>query len=259
MEKPYIGVTGPVTVDEVRQVGQTFKEVGFTRESAHIPMIGILVSYKTLNGQSTENRRYPRYKEVPAMIHEAGKFGIPVIHYNSREQETLGDQLSTMLADCRDLKGFQLNMVWPDQSKVRALKRTSPNIQVVIQLSHSAMQDLTPQAIARRVKEYRDIATYTLIDPSGGRGKEFDLQKSVEIYNQLREQVPQTVVGFAGGFKGDNVAQTTAKLVDLIKTQDFCIDAEGGLRDKVTEKYGDDLLNLDKVRHYLSEAAKVLD
>ena len=257
--KPYVGVTGPVTLEEVRQVGQAFQDAGFTKNSKHTPMIGILVSYKTLLGQPTQNRRYPKYSEVPSLIQEAEKFGMPMIHYNSREQKTLGEDLSTMLAKCRELKAFQLNIVWPDPSKIRALKRVKSNLQVVIQLSHTAMEDLTPEAIARRVKGYGDVATYTLIDPSGGRGKDFDLEKSVKIYDQLRQQVSQTVIGFAGGFRGDNVAQTTRTLVDMLGTSDFCIDAEGGLRDRVTDNYGDDTLNIGKVKHYLDQAATVLN
>ena len=64
-------------------------------------------------------------------------------------------------------------------------------------------------------------------------------------------------IGLAGGFTGDNVFLRTKKLVSEIGNH-FCIDAEGGLRDKITSADGDDLLNIEKVRYYLQEASKVL-
>lgn len=259
MGKPYVGVTGPVTVDEVRQVGQAFKEVGFTRESAHVPMIGILASYKTLNGQPTQNKRYPQYGDVQTLLREASHFGLPMIHYNSRERDTLTDQLDKILSNCEGLcEGVQLNIAWPDSIKLAEIRALHPNIPFVIQLSHSAMQNLTPEEIAKKIKEYGQIASYTLIDPSGGRGKEFDLNNSLAVYGAINLQAPNTIIGFAGGFRGDNLEEKVKTLRDKLKTNKFCIDAEGGLRDKLSNEPGDDLLNMGKVREYLKQAAKVL-
>ena len=48
------------------------------------------------------------------------------------------------------------------------------------------------------------------------------------------------------------------EILQQIGESDFCIDAEGGLRDKITSAYGDDLLNIDKVRGYLQSDSSVL-
>ena len=66
--KPYIGITGPATVDEVTVVGNLFREAGYSNQSIHVPMIGILVSHKTLERQPTKNRRYPNYQLVPELF-----------------------------------------------------------------------------------------------------------------------------------------------------------------------------------------------
>ncbi len=258
--KPYVGVTGPVTLEEVRQVGQAFQDAGFNKNSKHTPMIGVLVSYKTLLGQPTQNRRYPAYGDVQTLLREASQFGIPMIHYNSREKDTLDDQLDSILTGSEGLcEGVQLNIAWPDRIKLAKVRKIHPDIPFVIQLSHGAMDGLSAEQIAQKLKEYESLANYTLIDPSGGKGKEFDLNHSLKIYEAIRSHVPKTMVGFAGGFRGDNVAQTTRTLVDLLGTSDFCIDAEGGLRDRVTDNYGDDTLNIGKVKHYLDQAATVLN
>ena len=141
---------------------------------------------------------------------------------------------------------------------MKAVKRFFPSVKFVVQLSHSAMNNSTPSEIARRVREYEETANYTLIDPSGGKGREFDIEHSIAVYEALRNQVPQTTIGFAGGFTGANVEQRVLTLKQRLETEDFCIDAEGGLRDKITDEYGDDLLNLDKVKDYLRKATKGL-
>ena len=58
MLKPYIGVTGPSTLIEVEKVCNEFSNAGFTKDSSHIPMLGFLVSHKTLEGKEVENLRY---------------------------------------------------------------------------------------------------------------------------------------------------------------------------------------------------------
>ena len=55
------------------------------------------------------------------------------------------------------------------------------------------------------------------------------------------------------GFRND-----VLELVKELGESCFCIDAEGGLRDRITDKYGDDVLNIIKVRGYLAYASSVL-
>ena len=50
-----------------------------------------------------------------------------------------------------------------------------------------------------------------------------------------------------------------AYIMNKIDSKDFCIDAEGGLRDKLSSDYGDDLINLEKVKGYIQSASRVLN
>ena len=58
--------------------------------------------------------------------------------------------------------------------------------------------------------------------------------------------------------KGSNVKTNCHDLINKCRDFSFSIDAEGGLRDKLSEKYGDDLLNMNKVREYIQSASSVL-
>lgn len=261
MAKAYVGITGPVNVQETKEICREFSEANYSQQSPHFPMLGFLVSHKTLNGQPTQNRRYPLVPTLPDLLRATEGQVLTMIHYNSKEIDTLSDQVAQLFDGIYEnglCRAIQLNIVWPDPDQVTKIRERHPNMQIVFQASHTAMDGKTPPQIARGIRDYGDSICYALIDPSGGRGLPFDLELSVAIYSELREQCPDLTIGFAGGFTGENVVLRLNEIIGRIGGSNFCIDAEGGLRDKVTSAYGDDLLNLKKVRGYLQSVSSVL-
>lgn len=258
--QPYVGVTGPVNITEVEKVLDIFENRYDPSRSIHIPMMGFLVSYKTLNGMPTENRRYPPVSELRPLFQEtSGHFCLPMIHYNTREQETLAEQVGKIFEEIYDCcQALQLNVVWPDAGQVRKVKDNFPEMKTVLQFSRSATAGRNIQEISEKVKEYGDAISYALIDPSGGKGQEFSMKDSLELYNTLRNEAPNVTIGFAGGFSGENVEKRVREIIAKTGSAEFCIDAEGGLRDKLSDKYGDDLLSMEKVRAYVEGAGRVL-
>lgn len=261
--KPYIGITGPVTGKEVKDIVEEFSNAGYSLSSGHIPMLGFLVSQKTLFGQTVQNRRYPSFKEIPELISTTEGKVFPMIHYNSKSIQGLASEVEKVFKDLyfNDLcKSVQLNIPWPEVGQLERMQMVMPDLKIVLQLSHKAMENKSPVEIAKRVKNYGSLIDYVLIDPSGGRGLEFDIDTSIEVYNQIKDTAfADLTIGFAGGFTGDNVQTRVDELYRrTYGSSNFSIDAEGGLRDKLSEEYGDDLLNMHKVRSYLQEASKVL-
>lgn len=259
--KPYVGITGPTTIEEVSSLIEEFSTAGYFMHSPHIPMLGYLISHKTLRGQPTANRRYPLAQDLPKLIEAAQGQALTMVHYNTKEHSTLASQVGeifSVLYAANKCKALQLNVVWPEISQVKLIKNIFPEMQIVFQASHKAMEDKTPPEIAAGINAYGDSISYVLIDPSGGKGQEFDLEHSLSVYREIREKSPELTVGFAGGFTGENVEARVKEIISQTGQDDFCIDAEGGLRDKLSGEYGDDLLNLAKARAYLQEAARVL-
>jgi len=259
-QKPYIGVTGVTTKEEVKSAVEAFAEAGFSMASSHIPSLGYLVSYKTLNAMPHDNRRYPLFIDLPILLNAAGNNVQTMIHYNSREMDTLADQVSKIFQGIYDqglCKAMQLNIVWPDDNQVEKIRKRFPDMKIVLQLSDRAMYDKSIETICSKVTLYKGLADYVLIDPSGGRSKEFLMSNSLEIYYGLIEY--GFTIGFAGGFTGGNVKEKLKMLKEMIGTNEFSIDAEGGLRDKrISDKYGDDDFNIEKVKKYLKEASIIL-
>ncbi|MBS3165982.1 hypothetical protein J4444_02570 [Candidatus Woesearchaeota archaeon] len=259
--KSYVGITGPVTVQETIDICREFSEAGYTMTTPHIPMLGFLVSYKTLNGEVTQNRRYPTLTELPALLGVTKGQVLTMVHYNSPERDSLSEQVARIFSGIYQpglCRAIQLNMAWPDITQVAQIKETYPNMQIVFQASHKAMDGKSPSELAQGIRAYGDSIRYVLIDPSGGRGIPFDLDSSIAVYSELRDLCPDLTIGFAGGFTAENVIQRLIMTMQKVRGSDFCIDAEGGLRDKVTTAYGDDLLSIPKVREYLQSASSVL-
>jgi hypothetical protein len=259
--KPYVGITGPVSVEETKSVCEEFLKANYSMAGEHIPMLGFLVSYKTLNNQPIQNRRYPSIHSLPDLLKETNGQVLTMIHYNSKEISTLSEQVEKIFKGVYDeglCSSIQLNIPWPDVHQVAKIKEKHPGMQLVFQASNKVLVGKSPNQIAKGIKNYGDLLSYVLIDPSGGRGVPFDLDASISIYSEIRERSPYLTVGFAGGFQGDNVKVRLNELINRINETEFCIDAEGGLRDKITSQYGDDLLNLKKVNKYLQSASLIL-
>lgn len=258
--KPYIGVTGVISEQEVNDVIREFNEAGYKMNFGHVPMLGYLVSYKTLTGQETKNRRYPKVGDLHRLVGRACNKVLTMIHYNSREMPSLVEQIEEIFYNLYNdnlCRALQLNIIWPDIEQVRLIKQKFPEMLIVFQASHKVLNE-DNRTIIPRLKKYGGLIDYVLIDPSGGRSLEFSLDESVNLYRRLKKNLPEIVVGFAGGFNPENIYNRLRRLVDEVHRGNFCIDAEGGLRNKITEEYGDDILNIEKVRRYLREASQVI-
>ena len=133
-ERPYIGVTGPTTSQEVSHLVTTFETYGISLETEHQPMIGFLVSYKTLNGQEVPNRRYPDFRSIPSLLESTGLYAFNAIHYNSRELADLGSQIKDIFTgqvyEEKLCRGLQLNIPWPPIDEIISAKRILPDLKI---------------------------------------------------------------------------------------------------------------------------------
>lgn len=267
MPVPYVGVTGMTDVDEMEKVVDEFEEAGFPagsnygKERNHKLMVGVLASDKTRKGQEVSNRRYPHRSQWKDLFSAAQDKTYPMFHYNTHDKENLFEETVDLFDGIYDedlCRGMQMNIVWPPVEEVENIKSNFPGTDLVLQLSDKSMskEDYDNEKISDRVENYGNNIDYVLIDPSGGRGKEFDIDNSVELYRELEDN--DFVLGFAGGLKFGNTAGKVARLCLRLESKCFAIDAESGLRDDKSERYGDDVLNMEKVKGYAREAASVL-
>ena len=261
----YIGATGVSNANEVLEVKKIVDE--FTKNQVlsdnKQAMLGYLVSDKTLNGGIPENLRYPHFKDLPAMLSAAGDKIFTAIHYYTKDADILANQIIKIF-DYKDIyendlcRAFQLNMAWPNVHAIEEIKLSYPDIRFILSLTNDAISGKTPESIAEKTTEYKGLADYVLIDPSGGAGKPFNIEHSAQIYCELEVNQIIDHIGFAGGFNPVNVGPILEELIGHIGTKDISIDAERGVRKPLSKKYGDDTFSAELIRPYYLNASQKL-
>jgi hypothetical protein len=226
MELPYIGITGFMSRREVEAVFRAMPV------SDRLLMVGVLASLKaTLRGEQNKwPNRYPKAQDIHKIFFRSSRL-LNLIHYNTKEPETLVEQLDEMSTlGGPNLDGFQLNMAWPS---VRALEQYKEDWggELVLQVGGKAFEMVhhSPQELADKVSGYDHVVDYVLLDPSGGYGVPFDLEKAKAYIEALKTKNLSVKIGTAGGLS----PTTLDPLRKLLATYpELSWDAEGRLRDK---------------------------
>lgn len=243
---PYVGITGFMTKEE----GDTVLSV-IPPDSKHKLMRGVLVSQKTMRGEQNKwPNRYPKPKDI-AGIFTNHPLALNLVHYNTKELSTLGDQMIEVTEiSGSHFHGFQLNITWPATNILENYRRQYYGIKIVLQIGHHAFEQVghSPETLAKRLEDYCDLVDYILLDSSGGLGKALDTDKAKSYLDVLATEKFRFGFGVAGG-----LSPTTLNLIESLAFHypNLCIDAEGRLRDK------EDHLNLTIATEYVRQALEV--
>jgi len=225
VKKPYIGITGFMSLNDAMQVLGAIPI-----NTDRLVMIGVLASLKTMRGiQNKWPNRYPTMDRIAGIFPDY-PLALNLIHYNTKEKDTLGDQLIAMTEfGGANMHGFQLNIAWPSLDVLAEYRKAYPTKQIVLQIGGHAfeMVNHSQEQLAAKVAEYDGVVEYVLLDPSGGYGKPFDQDRARDYLMALKAQNLGMGLGVAGG-----LSPTTLDLVRPLanKFPDLSIDAEGRLR-----------------------------
>lgn len=272
MKKPYVGITGYKTRQEVKEAARLFKEQGFLEKtSLYRPMFGIAASNKRLADRRKGGTMSPSLDDIITLLREVPDYSLPVIHYATENRDKLAEELIEVFSTGHKkhagifstgsmymdfCNAVQINMDWPEIKQIEKTRDAMPRMAFIFQIPQKAMQAYTAnnvldiKAVAERAGEYSEFADYFLVDPSSGKGKEFDVSQCTELMMALKEKLPNARIGVAGGFSGDNVYEKMLKIHEKVK-EPFSIDAQGRLRTEDRE-----WLVMEKAQKYISEAGK---
>jgi len=252
--KPYIGITGFKTVEEITAAKDAFAENGIENKG-YLAMFGFLCSQKKLDDINLEGTQSPALSRIPELASGLPAWALPMMHYHTKEKDTLDDQVKRLfqindLYNRRICNSVQLNVDWPSIRSLGNIISEMPGMKIVLQFPNRAIEGLSIGEIAAKAGKYAKLASYALIDKSGGKGVSLDTGFSTDLMLALREAMPNTRIGLAGGLSGENVAGIISGVSEKFD-EPFCIDAQGRLR---TE----DKLSLDKskVADYARESGK---
>lgn len=249
MTKPYVGITGFKTVNEVRVASKAFLEHGYAH-SERTGMLGILTSTWKIQQPQKEGKQSPALRDIPQLCNEIPVELLPMIHYHTPHDEYEREvmQVFDTLYENNLCRAVQLNMLWPDPAQLARLRKEMPELQVVLQLPKAVTQSNLAD-IGAQLREYDGLCEYVLVDPSGGKGKPYDFGRGMTLMQLAHEELSQATIGIAGGLSANNVEERMKEVSDAF-AQTFCVDAQGRLRSDDKRS-----LNLERTVAYIRNAS----
>ncbi|MBI2633130.1 MAG: hypothetical protein HYW78_01945 [Parcubacteria group bacterium] len=225
--KPYIGVTGFMYQSEVVSALSALP-----KQSSRKLMIGVLASSKTVNRKQNKHpRSFPKIETIEDIFIDHPN-ALNLIHYSTDDDKNLESQLILLRGfGGKNLHGFQLNITWPELRALDLIKKFFPDLRLVLQVGSKAFEmiEYDIKKFGKKLNDYRTLIDAVLIDPSGGKGKSFDLHNAYHYIDTVATLYPSLGIGIAGGL----CAETVDRIEPLIERFPYLnIDAQGKLRDE---------------------------
>lgn len=127
-----------------------------------------------------------------------------------------------------------------------------PHKKIVLQIGRDAL-DITDKikilGLEVYLSFYEGLVDYVLFDPSGGKGKPFNIKEMVHCLNAAKECLKGVCLGVAGGLSAETLNNLQSIAWDF---PDISIDAEGRLRNE------NDHLDINRAELYIKDAFEVL-
>lgn len=228
LDRPYIGITdicsaeqGTALVDVLRSTYRPF----WTPRLG----VGIMMSYKTLNGIDTKwAKAFPKNEDIES-IWPADPDVYNVLHYADYDGNPLLPNLQKAMRYAPSCDAIQLDMVWPNPHDVLEFRMSYPDTAVFLQVSDPALTRCSRYVAkaAAYVAMYQDALDVALLDMSMGTGKSLDEDLLGSLVDALFEECPGLSLAVAGGLGPD-----TLHLADSLFKKDpqLSIDAQSRLR-----------------------------
>ncbi|MGV8086351.1 MAG: hypothetical protein ACP5N1_01845 [Candidatus Woesearchaeota archaeon] len=246
----YISIAGFKNQQEVKEVSYAIQNIDF---GYHQIMYGIHCSSKRMRDIYTEGDLSPAVINMEALVASIPANRIPVIHYYSNDQKQAFSEISNLIENVPGFNHIQLNMDWPSVNGMNYLKNkfSDRNLKFILQLPERALSELNENQIARIVQAYEKSADYVLIDLSGGKGKELNIEKSAKMMNAILDNssIPLSV---AGGLSADNVASIIYSLKEKCGNM-FSVDTQTRVRTEDNKK-----IAIDKATAFFKNSLEAL-
>jgi phosphoribosylanthranilate isomerase len=250
----YIGITGITQPKEVKNIATLFKsyQKKISIEIYHKLLIGLLISQNL----KLKNLRMVSPSAALKILTTIEKFksnGIEAsIHIRIPFQSELNFKRHLLFLSKvynRNLcKIIQINNFQPRLiPQLRKIKNALPEVAIILPVAHNFKNFNTIRNL-----EKIGLVDAILIDSSKGRGIEFDVKKSVVLFNKLRVLTKKVSIGFAGGLNPKNVNRKIVQLKKGLGSNKFSLDVESGVRNE------EDKLEIKRVKKYIYNALTAL-
>lgn len=250
--RPYIGITDFTTEVQVEQMLKVFHE-NTSSENIYLLHVGVMMSYKTLNGIPTQWQNAFPPKESIARIFNPDRPDLYFcLHYADYTGHTqINDLVRALGFGGLWINAIQLDMPWPDPAMIaEAIHRSRKAIEVILQIGPVAFQAARndPEIVLERLERYKGIIHRVLLDNSAGRGVELDDKFLLPFARAIRKRCSDLSLGIAGGLGPNKLHLAAPFLKEFPATS---IDAQSQLRPSGSAM---DPIDWDLAATYLKQA-----
>lgn len=250
MHQPYIGICDFTAREQSERLCTLLPN-----DFSHKLMVGVMMSYKTLNGLPTKwSNVFPPKKSIASIFIDDRRV-MNTIHYADYAvgvgaDRELGETLTKVQSyGGQFLDAIQLDMIWPDPDQLGKFHDRF-DIPIVLQVGENAMKECgdDPFLVCDRLKLYGDSVDYVLFDKSMGKGKGMDAVLLSRYVGALLSACPQLAPAVAGGL-GPTSMDLVAPLIRAYPH--ISIDAQSKLRANGDAK---DPIDWEMAERYLTQA-----
>jgi hypothetical protein len=255
-KQPFIGVDDFTDFAQALDMLKTLKQHK-SAGSKYVLHVGVMMSWKTLNGEKSKfDGVFPPKESIADIFGSDETYNC--IHYiDYQGRPNLPDQLAKVIHyGGMGIHSVQLDMIWPEPADVaHGLHMSRRAVEVILQIGANAFDDINhdPAELIARLQQYDGTITRVLLDRSMGRGVPMDPETLEPYIHAIREKLPDMGIVVAGGLGPD-----TMHLVEpLVRSYPgISIDAQGKLRQS-----GDclDPVDWDIAGRYLTKAIQLMD
>ncbi len=231
--RPYIGITDFTSSKQVAHMLAVFRRHR-PFKSHRMLHVGVMMSYKTLNGLATKWTDSFPPKETIAGIFSCNEGADDLyycLHYADYDRCTTMHDLARAISYAGpQVTAVQLDMPWPDPYVIAGgISASHVHKEVILQVGQRSIEEANddPQEVVRRVSEYEGLIHRVLLDKSMGRGLGMDAAALLPYARAIKSRFPNLGLVAAGG-----LGPTSTHLVEPLVREypDLSIDAQGKLR-----------------------------
>ncbi len=245
--KPYIGITGITSMEEVEYILSIFSKLNLDLSSNTIPMLGYVISDTKSNLGLENNKRYIQVEELINLILPVtlGKV-LNMVHYTPNKKIFDLDIFKLIFKEILERRiclAFKINASIFNPLDIIALKKDYPQLSLCFQLPKEKYS-MPYSELFNYLSHFGNALDYLFLDPR--------MENASSLYGQLSNDFPKIMLGMAGGTGPDKMDYVVPPIREILSNKSICIDVEQGLRDK------EDNLLLENIEVYLKKAIQLL-
>jgi hypothetical protein len=250
----YIGICDFPSGEQTLKTAKFFQGLAKSHRLSSKLMVGVMMSYKTLNGEPSKwTVIWPKNEEVADIFIDHPTV-LNTLHYADYDGNTNAwHLLQAVKFGGPRLQALQLDMVWPIEDHIAFIRKKFLNLKIVLQINTNALKGIedSPELLVERLKKYDGLLDYVLLDKSHGKGVGMDAQGLLPFVRAIVDRLPKLEVAVAGGL-GPNTMDLLLPI-----THEFphvSIDAQGRLRPSGNAM---DPIDWEMAHEYLREAVTI--